>query len=169
MSETFHNPDLNYRVAAKSDVEPVYQLYMDAASNPYLTYDPMDRESFEDIFIDLLPTGTLYVVEIEGKVIGSYRLIPKRDRQAHTIYLGGFVVASSIKGRGIGAKILRHVAQVAGNEGKTRIELTVDTENEPAISLYQKIGFVIEGRIRNSYRRLPENRYFDEFLMGLLL
>ena len=169
MSDTTNNPDLKYRLASESDLEPVYQLYMDEASNPYLTYDPMDRQSFEKIFIGLVPTGTLYVVEMAGKVIGSYRLIPKLDRQAHTIYLGGFVVAGSMKGRGIGSKILRHIAQVAEKEGKTRIELTVDTENKPAISLYQKIGFVIEGRIRNSYRRLPEHRYFDEFLMGLLL
>ena len=169
MNDSTHTPELNYRLASEGDVESVYQLFMDEASNPYLTYDPMDRQSFEKIFIGLVPTATLYVVEMEGKVIGSYRLIPKMDRQAHTIYLGGFVVASSMKGRGIGSKILRHIGQVAENEGKTRIELTVDTENKPAINLYQKIGFVIEGRIRNSYRRLPENRYFDEFLMGLLL
>ena len=74
-----------------------------------------------------------------------------------------------MKGRGIGTKILNHIIQLVGNEGKTRIELTVDTENEKAIKLYEKIGFVIEGRIRNSYKRFPENRYFDEYLMGLIL
>ena len=55
------------------------------------------------------------------------------------------------------------------DQGKTRIELTVDIENKPAIKLYEKIGFVIEGRVRNSYKRFPENRYLDEYLMGLIL
>jgi putative acetyltransferase len=96
-------------------------------------------------------------------------LIPKKDRQAHTIYLGGFVVDHFMKGKGIGTKILSYIMQLAANEGKTRIELTVDTENIAAITLYQKMGFVIEGRIRNSYMRLPENRYFDEYIMGLIL
>jgi putative acetyltransferase len=161
--------DLNIRLALQQDVNAVYDLYMDKVANPFLTYDPMDRESFMSIYSELLPTATLYVVEMAQRVIGSFRLIPKKDRQAHTIYLGGFVVHHSVKGRGVGTKILSYIVQLAGNQGKTRIELSVDTENTPAIKLYEKIGFVVEGRIRNSYKRLPEKRYFDEYLMGLIL
>lgn len=161
--------DLTIRLASQEDVDAVFDLFMDENANPFLTYDRMDRESFQSIYDELLPTTTLYVAEIAQKVVGSFRLIPKKDRQAHTIYLGGFVVDNSMKGRGIGTKILNHIIQLVGNEGKTRIELTVDTENEKAIKLYEKIGFVIEGRIRNSYKRFPENRYFDEYLMGLIL
>ena len=161
--------DLNYRLASQADVDVVYHLFMDEASNPYLTYDPMDRESFKKIYDGLLDTGTLYVVETGAIVIGSFRLIPKHDRQAHCVYLGGFVVDSSMKGQGIGTRILRYITQLVRDQGKTRIELTVDIENKPAIKLYEKIGFVIEGRVRNSYKRFPENRYLDEYLMGLIL
>ncbi|HKH60627.1 MAG TPA: GNAT family protein [Flavitalea sp.] len=169
MSDLLHGGNLNIRLASQQDVDAVFDLYMDDVANPSLTYDPMDRESFKSLYIELLPTATLFVVEMAGKVIGTFRLIPKKDRQAHTIYLGGFVVDTSMKGRGIGTEILSYIVQLVANEGKTRIELTVDTENKPAIKLYEKIGFVIEGRIRNSYKRLPENRYFDEYLMGLIL
>ena len=169
MSDFGQTGDLNIRLALQQDVDALYDLYMDEAANPFLTYDPTDRAGFQDIYAELLATGTLYVVQTAQKVIGSFRLIPKRDRQAHTIYLGGFVVDSSMKGRGIATKILNHIIKLVGNEGKTRIELTVDTENEKAINLYRKTGFVIEGRVRNSYKRLPENRYFDEYLMGLIL
>ena len=169
MADIKQTTDLNYRFASQGDVDAVYHLFMDEASNPYLTYDPMDRESFKKIYDGLLDTGTLYVVETGAMVIGSFRLIAKQDRQAHTVYLGGFVVDSSMKGQGIGTRILRYIMQLIRDQGKTRIELTVDTENKPAINLYEKIGFVIEGRIRNSYKRFPENRYLDEYLMGLIL
>ncbi len=161
--------DLRYRLAVDTDLHKVYDLYMDKSSNAYLTYDFMDKLQFEKIYYELLPTNTLYVVETESGVIASYRLIPKADRQAHIIYLGGFVVDHSVQGRGIGSRILDHIKQKAANEGKKRIELTVDINNEAALKLYKKTGFEIEGRIRNSYKINPGNQYLDEYLMGIIL
>lgn len=160
---------LSYRLAREEDFEAVYHLYMDETSNPFLTYDLMPESVFHNIFHSILPGNTLSVVEANRKIIGSYRLLPKTDRQAHILYLGGFVVDSKLTGKGIGSKILGHIIQVTRNQLKTRLELTVDCENSPAVNLYKKLGFVIEGRIRNSYKRLPENKYFDEYLMALLL
>jgi putative acetyltransferase len=169
MSFPSKSPDLNYRLGAPEDMDAVYDLYMNEQSNPYLTYDHMDKEEFEKIYNDLLPMDTLYVAEIEGQVIGSYRLIPKTHRQADTVYLGGFVVDPSFKGQGVGSKMLNHIKETAIDEGKKRIELTVDVENEPAIHLYKKIGFLIEGRIRMSYKRSSTGKHYDEYLMGLIL
>lgn len=161
--------DIKHRFATAADFDSIFDLYMDSASNPYLTYDPMDKDEFKKIYEELIPSNTLYIAELDGKVAGTYRLIPKKDRQAHIIYLGGFAVSHSMKGKGIGSKILDHIAYISENEGRKRIELTVDVDNEPAINLYTKMGYAIEGRIRNSYRRNQENRYFDEYLMGKLL
>jgi RimJ/RimL family protein N-acetyltransferase len=161
--------NLRYRLAVYDDFNSIYDLYMDEISNPYLTYDHMERREFALIFPDLLETRTLYVAEIDQHVIASYRLIPKRDRQTHTVYLGGFVVSHSMKGKGIGGKILNHIKESASREGKIRIELTVDINNETAINLYRKNGFVIEGHIRKSYKRSSTNMYYDEYLMGVIL
>jgi RimJ/RimL family protein N-acetyltransferase len=161
--------DLEYRLATHSDFNSVYDLYMDRVSNPYLTYDHMTREEFESIYEELLDTKTLYIVESNQRVVASYRLTPKTDRQAHTIYLGGFVVSHSMKGKGIGTTILNHIKKSSVDDGKMRIELTVDINNENAINLYKKVGFIIEGRIRKSYRRSATNVYYDEYLMGLIL
>jgi ribosomal protein S18 acetylase RimI-like enzyme len=161
--------DLRYRLAVDTDLHKVYDLYMDQSSNAYLTYDFMDKMEFEKIYNELLPTSTLYVVEMDDSVIASYRLIPKTDRQAHIVYLGGFVVDHSVQGRGIGSKILDHIKHQAAKEGKKRIELTVDINNDAALKLYKKTGFEIEGRIRHSYKINPGNRYLDEYLMGMIL
>jgi putative acetyltransferase len=142
---------------------------MDEISNPYLTYDPMDKKAFRLIFQELLSSKTLYVAEIANKVVASYRLIPKKDRQADTVYIGGFVVHSLYKGQGIGSRVLTHIKDSAMIDGKKRIELTVDMENLPAINLYKKIGFTIEGHIRKSYKRSSTGMYYDEYLMGLIL
>ena len=160
---------LTHKLAVTNDIEPVFQLYMDPVSNPYLTYDTMDLESFRKIFNDIITTRTLYVVEREGEIVGTYRLIRKTHRQAHTWYLGGFAIDSKLKGQGIGTKVLENIKQFASGEGIRRIELTVDINNHNAIALYKKVGFEIEGTVRKSYITSTSDEFLDEYLMGLIL
>lgn len=47
-----------------------------------------------------------------------------------------------------------------------KITLTVVTENEAAHHIYQKVGFVDEGRLRQAFRRA--DGWLDKFTMGLL-
>lgn len=161
--------NIKHRLASPGDFDAVFDLHMDDTSNRYLTYDPMDRDEFRPVYHDLLKTNTLYVAEKNNQIIASYRLIPKENRQSQTIYLGGFVIKSNLKGKGLGSKILEHIKKEAASGGKKRIELTVDLKNEAAINLYKKLGFEIEGVVRMSYRLKSTNEYFDEYLMGLLL
>ena len=160
---------LTRKLATTNDIEPVFQLYMDPQSNPYLTYDSMDLESFRKIFNEIIPTQTLYVVEREGEIVGTYRLIRKTHRQRHTWYLGGFAIDSKLKGQGIGTKVLEDIKKFAPGEGIRRIELTVDINNHNAIALYKKAGFEIEGVVRKSYMTSKSDDLFDEYLMAMIL
>jgi RimJ/RimL family protein N-acetyltransferase len=47
-----------------------------------------------------------------------------------------------------------------------KISLTVVTENLAAQQVYKKVGFVEEGRLRQSFRR--DGKWYDQFTMGLL-
>jgi RimJ/RimL family protein N-acetyltransferase len=47
-----------------------------------------------------------------------------------------------------------------------KIKLTVVTDNHAAHHVYQKIGFVDEGRLRQVFRR--DGRWMDQHIMGLL-
>jgi putative acetyltransferase len=50
-----------------------------------------------------------------------------------------------------------------------RIELTVSVENPKAIGLYESLGFVREGILKNYCYLAQEGRYMDEQVMALLL
>ena len=159
-----------HRLATLNDIDTVYELYMDKVANPYLTYDEMERDKFVDIYVGLLQTATLFVVELDHEIISTYRLIPKENRQAHTWYLGSFTIKNTMQGRGFGfagigayKKIMRYRTH------KKRIELTVDINNDAAIHLYKKAGFVIEGQIKMSYKRSDTGEYYDEFLMAVII
>ena len=142
---------------------------MEEKANPFLTYDPMPEKDFEHIYKKLLKTDTLFVVTDADAIIATYRLIPKTDRQAHIVYLGSFAVRKDQQGRGIGKKILDHIKAYVIEQGKSKIELTVDMNNAAAIALYKKAGFEIEGQVRNSYKRGDTGKFYDEYLMGVLL
>jgi putative acetyltransferase len=59
------------------------------------------------------------------------------------------MVRDDWQGKGVGAAIMRAVIDLADKWlNLTRIELTVFTDNEPAIALYRKFGFEIEGTLR---------------------
>ena len=160
---------LNHRFAQITDLESVYDLYMDSSANPYLTFDQMSVSEFLIIYQAMISDQTLFVVEFENTVIATYRLITKSHRQAHIIYLGGFTVKSSLKGKGFGFQILEHIKNEVKKQSVKRIELTVDVENTPAINLYRKVGFEIEGRLKNNYRLASTGKYYDEYVMALLI
>ena len=151
------------------DFDFVYDIYMDEESNPFLTFDPMEREVFNPIYNRLLQTNTLFIAESEGMRIGTYRLIPKENRQAHCLYLWSFGVLPAAKGKGYGYLILEEIKKNSKSYGFLRIELTVDVNNKNALHVYNKAGFEIEGRIRKSYRLAATGQYYDEYMMAVLL
>lgn len=160
---------MHSRLAQIGDFDFVYEVYMDEEANPYLTFDYMEREAFKKVYSTLLQTNTLFIAEENDERVGTYRLIPKENRQAHCVYLGSFGVKPAAKGKGYGYRILEAIKQSSRQQGFLRLELTVDVNNERAIRTYQKAGLEIEGRIRKSYRLAATGQYYDEYLMAVLL
>lgn len=73
----------------------------------------------------------------------------ERVRQAHcgSVAMG---VAPGWQGRGVGSRLMAALLEVADNwMGLRRVELTVYTDNAPALALYRKFGFDVEGELRD--------------------
>jgi RimJ/RimL family protein N-acetyltransferase len=160
---------LKHRGAHIDDLQQIYNLYMDEEANPFLTFDPMSLEMFTPVFKSMLSDNTLLVCEHDTSLVATYRLLQKTHRQAHIWYLGGFTVSRLFQGKGFGSEILEYVKRSAVNENIKRIELTVDTRNENAINLYRKVGFEIEGTLRNNFKLSSTGQYYDEYIMALLI
>lgn len=80
----------------------------------------------------------------------------------------GITIAQDWRDQGIGARLIRHVIVWARATGIVkRIELNVMSPNARAIHLYEKCGFVIEGRQTAAYYK--DGCYLDNLLMGLVL
>ena len=88
------------------------------------------------------------------------------DRMSHSAGLG-MSVHDDFQGQGIGTKLVAAAVDLAeGWLNIQRIELHVFTDNEPAIGLYKKFGFEIEGTHRAFAFR--EGQYVDAYSMARL-
>jgi len=71
-------------------------------------------------------------------------------------------------GIGLGTAMLNRLIELARKEELHRIGLSVILDNKRAIHLYQKIGFKIEGIMKDTYFG-EDGKYHDELVMGLIL
>lgn len=94
-----------------------------------------DRQGFKQLVacIDSIVVGHLFVEAYQG---------PRRSHVATF----GICVDSRWHNRGIASALIRELIEMCDNWLRIdRIELTVFADNAPAIAVYKKFGFLIEG------------------------
>jgi RimJ/RimL family protein N-acetyltransferase len=107
-----------------------------------------------------------FVALSAGEVVGWCDIVPKpRPVHAHTGVLG-VALLPEFRGQALGGRLMRQTLDAARALGLHRVELTVREDNKSAIALYKKIGFEIEGLLRDAIR--VDGTYGNVVLMGLL-
>ena len=107
------------------------------------------------------------LLENEGDLAGflsASRGEPKRVRHCAYLVIG---ILKDYRGKGYGAMLFQEMELWARKSGITRLELTVMTENERARHLYEKMGFIIEGKKERSM--IVDGTAVDEYYMAKLL
>ena len=105
---------------------------------------------------------------VEGEVVGMVWLsaAAKSPRRRHAGYLG-MAVHDKWQSKGVGSELVKAVIELADKWlDLSRLELTVYTDNEPAIRLYKKFGFEMEGTHRMYAFR--DGTYVDAYFMARL-
>lgn len=115
------------------------------------------------------PEGLISLVaSVDEDVVGSLGLhtLPNQPRRRHVGYIG-IAVRDDWHGQGVGTALLEAAIDLADNWlNLRRLELTVFTDNEPAIRLYRKFGFDTEGTLVDYVFR--DGEYVDCFMMARL-
>lgn len=126
------------------------------------------RELWRERLASSLQQDHQLVAESDGHVVGMVGLHQnlERPRRRHAAAIG-ITVHDHWQGRGIGTALLRACLDLADNWlNLRRIELEVYADNEPAIRLYQRHGFVQEGLLHDFAFR--DGRYIDALFMARL-
>ncbi|GAA0854508.1 GNAT family N-acetyltransferase [Aliiglaciecola litoralis] len=154
------------RHSEKVDISAIRQIYQQTpnyTNTLQLPYPSLDSwESFlgnkPDNFYSL-------VAQQNGAIVGQLGMeVFKAPRRKHEANIG-MAVSQQWQGKGVGSTLVKAALDLAHNWlAISRIELEVYTDNDAAISLYQKFGFTIEGTAKNYAFR--DGKYVDVFLMA---
>jgi len=108
----------------------------------------------------------LIVAEVEGRIAGVSGFTGDDRRRLRHTGESGISVLQRHWGLGLGTALMESVIEWARSSGVVRkIGLRVRTDNERALRLYTRSGFVREGVITRQFA--IAGRFYDAYLMGL--
>ena len=85
-------------------------------------------------------------------------------RLSHKVEFG-VCILKEFWGYGMGKRLLQQSIHWADENEIKRISLQVLETNEKAIQLYKKLGFEVEGILKND-KRLSDGKYYNTVVMG---
>lgn len=135
----------------------------------FMLYEPDERKTTVEEMIDKIIKSNKYreitlVVEEDKKLVGfihSVRGIFNRNKHSSFTYIG---ILEDYTGKGIGTKLFVELEKWVKENAISRLELTVSINNSRAINLYKKIGFEIEGTMKNSL--IVDGEYIHRYIMA---
>jgi ribosomal protein S18 acetylase RimI-like enzyme len=125
------------RPAVLADRQAIEEIVRQAYS-PYIARVGRHPGPMLDDYEGLIGTGGVYVLEQDGVVQGVLVLVRERD----TMLLNNVAVAPSVKGTGIGRRLLEYAERSAKTAGYRSIRLYTHETMTENIALYSRIGYI---------------------------
>jgi len=117
--------------------------------------------------LDRAPNGFLLVADAGG-IVGALSVEGGRFRKVRHVGEVGLSVARSWRRQGVGRRLMETAIELARTSPElSRLSLRVFASNVAAVTLYESLGFQVEGR-RPGHVRI-RGRPDDVILMGLAL
>lgn len=160
---------ITIRRAEPSDYEAVQQVF----AGPKAVWGTLQlpfpsAESWRKRLVEPAEGVLRLVACVENEVVGqlSLQTFPNNPRRRHAGLIG-MAVRDDWQGKGVGTALVQAAVDLADKWlNLIRLELEVYTDSEPAIRLYEKFGFRVEGTLtRFAYR---DGQYVDAYLMARL-
>lgn len=162
MSETTvrHTEPGDYEAVQKIFVQP--RAVWGTMQLPYPSVESWRKK------LETPPQGFYSLVACIGdEVVGTAGLHTAAQPRRRHVGAIGMAVRDDHQGKGVGTALMGAITELAdGWLNLTRLELSVFTDNAPAIALYEKFGFVREGtHLQHSFR---DGAFVDAYAMARL-
>ncbi len=160
---------MNIREIGKSEARAYFEcLKKIDQETKFMMFEPDERQYDENLIASYLSNrddlflGAFSEHEIVG-FLAAKRGNFRRIRHSAYIVIG---IRQDFHRQGIGSKLFDKLEEWARKNQIKRLELTVEVSNTPAINLYEKQGFSIEGIKRKTM--LVDGEFVDEYMMAKL-
>lgn len=153
------------RSATAHDHEAIWKIF-NAVVAPGDTYcfDPATGRD-EALAYWLAPANRCFVAESDGNVAGTYILKANHAGLGSHVANAGFMVAPDARGAGVGRSMGAHALREARRLGFRAMQFNfVVSTNEPAVRLWQALGFRIVGTLPGAFRHAQKG-FVDAYVM----
>lgn len=161
---------IGFRPEENNDLEGIWALYSTLSEESQESLPPFDRQLIERWF-ENLPQYTvppILATVLTGRngerVIGRAVLVHSDRPSVRHRAEFGIVVHDDYQGQGIGKELTGFMLEIACRHGLTKVTLEVFPENERAIHVYERCGFIREGLLTDHY--FFHGRFHDVVLMS---
>jgi putative acetyltransferase len=152
------------RAVAADDMAAIHEIRKQPLVRRFTPAMPSDR--FVDYLAKWGPNDHVLVAEIDGRVIGYAGLHLRDGKRRHSAWLG-IAVHDEFAGRGAGQALMQGLLDLADRWiGLMRVDLEANADNQRAIAMYRRFGFVDEGVFKKAY--FIDGEYVDALLMARL-
>lgn len=113
-----------------------------------LPFDRVDVRAALSTLLENPALGCVFVAEHVGEIVG-YTVLTfgySLEHGGHDGLVDELYVRESLRGRGLGTRLLEQAAEVCRQRGITRLHLEVDHTNPRAAKLYARLGFAANDR-----------------------
>lgn len=146
------------RLYTPDDASAVAEIIDHYAVNGFVSYNSKPYGSEVVARISALANDyPCYVVEVDGKVVGSGGLMPLHpgDCVLHAAEIG-YSFLPEYCGRGLGTLLLDRLESAAREKGVTTLLASISSRNELSLEFHRKHGFVECGRFNRVGRKFDQ-------------
>ena len=166
-------PDISIREANIEDAHIIAKAEREIAQQPGLFCSQPSELTDEKVITTLHAfakekLGRYLVAEYQGQIVGHAFLESSSLQSLKHIADLNIAVHLGWQNKGVGTKLLDNMIEWAKTHSNLeKIHLNVRATNHIALSLYKKMGFQEEGRLKNRVK--VKDGYIDDVIMGLEL
>jgi L-amino acid N-acyltransferase YncA len=153
------------REGTGSDAGSIWDIFhaVVAAGDTYVFEPDISREDALAYWMN--PSARCYVAERDGTVVGTYILKANQPGLGSHVANAGFMVTPAARGLGVGRLMGEHSLGEARRLGFRAMQFNfVVSTNEPAIRLWQQLGFRIVGTLPGAFRH-SQKGFVDAYVM----
>jgi L-amino acid N-acyltransferase YncA len=160
---------MTIRRASAADAEAIWHIFkaVVAGGDTYVFAPDTPRTEALDYFLG--PDMQSWVAELDGVVVGMYKLIPNRRDLGSHVANASFMVHPSAHGKGVGRAMGEHCLAEARRAGYQAMQFNfVVSTNAGAVHLWQDLGFQILATLPKAFRHQTLG-YVDAYVMHRFL
>ena len=147
---------ITVRKAEKSDRAAVWQVIKEVIAGGDTYVFPPDSSEDDMLAYWFAPEKNTYVAEIDGAVVATFWLKANQPGFGSHIANAAYMVSSDARGKGIGKYIALWSLDEARRLGFTAMQFNFVVKTNPAVKLWQNVGFEIIGEIPDAFDRLDK-------------